>query len=61
LARELFNCLKIREALLSLVDYFVLVQLRSLYCWCNSSYKAKWKEIEKEIKSLNIFSFPNEK
>ncbi len=27
-------------------DYFTAAQLRSLVCWCNPDYSAKWKDLE---------------
>jgi len=27
-------------------DYYVSAQLRTLVCWCNVDYQARWKEIE---------------
>ena len=36
-------------ALPCLKDYYVSAQLRILFCWCVSDYKARWKEIEENI------------
>ena len=29
-----------------LYDYYCAAQLRPLVCWCTTSYKARWKDIE---------------
>lgn len=36
-------------ALPCLKDYYISAQLRILFCWCVSDYKARWKEIEENI------------
>lgn len=36
-------------ALPCLKDYYISAQLRILFCWCASDYKARWKEIEENI------------
>lgn len=33
-------------ALPCLKDYYISAQLRTLVCWCNMDYRARWKEIE---------------
>ncbi|KAF7670040.1 hypothetical protein LDENG_00079520 [Lucifuga dentata] len=36
-------------ALPKLEEYYISAQLRYIYCWCNPNYKAKWKDMEKEL------------
>uniref|UniRef100_A0A669ELI9 Reverse transcriptase domain-containing protein n=1 Tax=Oreochromis niloticus TaxID=8128 RepID=A0A669ELI9_ORENI len=43
-------------ALPSLRDYYLSAQLRSLVCWCNPSFCAKWKTIEMSLSDTPIQS-----
>lgn len=37
-----------------LMEYFYAAQLRPVYCWCKSEFRAKWKDIEKEVNQIPI-------
>ena len=37
-----------------LMDYYHAAQLRPIYCWCKSEFRAKWKDIEKEVNQIPI-------
>lgn len=38
------------------MEYFYAVQLRPVYCWCKSEFKAKSKDIQKETNQIPIQS-----
>ena len=37
-----------------LMEYFYAAQLRPVYCWCKSEFRANWKDIEKEVNRIPI-------
>ncbi len=37
-----------------LMEYFYAGQLRPIYCWCKSDFRAKLKDIEKEVNHIPI-------
>ena len=37
-----------------LKEYFYAAQLRPVYCWCKSEFRAKWKYVEKEVNQIPI-------
>ena len=40
-----------------LKEYYYAAQLRPVYCWCRSEFRAKWKDIEREINQIPIQHF----
>lgn len=35
-------------------EYYITAQMRFLFCWCNPNYKAKWKNIKRELNGYPI-------
>ena len=40
-----------------LKEYYYAAQLRPVYCWCRSEFRAKWKDIEREVNQIPIQHF----